>query len=148
MLMLLALLVYGSALPIGARAQSMTSGGLPIDGITCDRSEGAVEHIHARLQLFDHGRRVDVPGDIGVMPIAGCLYWLHTHSTDGQIHIESPVMRTFTLGQFFDVWGEDLGRSKAGPLHGKLRFIVNGRAWSSDPRRIPLRDGELIIIRN
>ncbi len=35
----------------------------------------------------------------------GCFYWLHTHTEDGIIHIESPVQRTFTLGHFFAIWG-------------------------------------------
>ena len=26
----------------------------------------------------------------------------------GYIHIESPVIRAFTLGQFFDIWDQDL----------------------------------------
>src|SRR5581483_12030445 len=30
---------------------------------------------------------------------------LHTHEPDGIIHVESPVNRKFTLGEFFDVWG-------------------------------------------
>ena len=29
--------------------------------------------------------------------------WLHTHAADGIVHIESPVDRTYTLGNFFDV---------------------------------------------
>jgi hypothetical protein len=34
------------------------------------------------------------------------LYWLHTHDDSGIIHIESPVNRDYTLGQFFDVWNK------------------------------------------
>ena len=36
-------------------------GTLPIDGIRCDRVEGAVEHVHVSLQLFDRGKAVQVP---------------------------------------------------------------------------------------
>ena len=86
-------------------------GGAPIDGIHCDVQEGAVEHIHAHLQLFDRGRALVVPEDIGIPNGGACLYWLHTHAEDGIIHIESPVRRTFTLGEFFDVWGVALSRS-------------------------------------
>lgn len=126
--------------------------GLPIDGIHCDSMEGAVEHIHSHVQIFNRGRSVEVPAQIGIMQVAGCLYWVHTHATDGIIHIESPTVRTFTLGQFFDVWGEDLNRTTAATVHAprsrSLRVTVNGRLWTGDPRSIPLRDREEIVIQN
>ncbi|HET9096124.1 MAG TPA: hypothetical protein VFN37_05655 [Candidatus Baltobacteraceae bacterium] len=134
------------------RAQSLMGGNLPIDGIRCDTMEGAVEHIHSHLQLFNRGRVVQVPAQIGIMPIAGCLYWVHTHSSDGIIHIESPTMRSFTLGQFFDIWGQNLSRTQAASVRSRgghyLRFTVNGRVWTGDPRAIPLRDREEIVIQN
>lgn len=134
-----------------ARSQDLLQG-LPIDGIHCESQEGVVEHIHSHLQIFNRGRRVEVPAQIGIMPIAGCLYWLHTHAADGIVHIESPVVRTFTLGQFFDIWGQSLSRSVAGsvraPRGQTLRFTVNGRLWRGDPRSIPLRDHEEIVIQN
>lgn len=146
-----AVLALGGLVREPAAAQSMM-GGLPIDGIRCDSMEGAVQHIHAHLQLFNRGRRVEVPAQIGIMQIAGCLYWLHTHATDGIIHIEAPTARTFTLGQFFDIWDESLSRSQAGPLHAPrgrtLRVTVNGRVWTGNPRSIPLRDREEIVIQN
>jgi hypothetical protein len=30
---------------------------------------------------------------------------LHTHDTSGIIHVESPTVRSFTLGEFVDLWG-------------------------------------------
>jgi hypothetical protein len=148
----LAALVLGTFGRAPARAQSLMGGNLPIDGIRCDTSEGAVEHVHTHLQIFNRGRAVEVPAQIGIMPIAGCLYWVHTHASDGVIHIESPQIRTFTLGQFFDIWGQNLTRSQAANVRASrgraLRFTVNGRAWNGDPRAIPLRDREEIVIQN
>lgn len=128
-------------------------GGLPIDGIHCDQMEGAVEHIHAQLQLYDRGHAVKIPQGIGIPDGAGCLYWVHTHSADGYIHIESPVKRPFTLGQFFDIWGPSLSWTQAASLsapHGKhLSIWVDGQAWhGSDPRKIVLHDRETIVIQN
>ncbi|HKU67698.1 MAG TPA: hypothetical protein VJP85_07980 [Candidatus Baltobacteraceae bacterium] len=144
-------LMLGPLLHAPARAQSLMSG-LPIDGIRCDTMEGAVEHVHAHVQIFNRGRSVQVPADIGIMQVAGCLYWVHTHSTDGIVHIEAPTARTFTLGEFFDIWGEDLSPAAAGavraPRGRSLRFTVNGRLWTKDPRSIPLRDREEIVIQN
>lgn len=131
------------------RAQNML-GGLPIDGIRCDYGEGAALHIHANLQMYDRGRRRVIPGNIGIPLGVGCLYWVHTHSTNGMIHIESPVNQLFTLGQFFDIWNVPLSRTRAGTLSAArgraLRFTVNGKLWTRDPKLIPLKNHEVIVI--
>jgi hypothetical protein len=145
-----ALLIVTAFTAMPVRAQMFA--GLPVDSIQCQSSEGAAEHVHTHLQLFNRGHAVAVPAQIGIPEGAGCLYWVHTHSADGIIHIEAPVVRTFTLGQFFDVWGQDLSRTQAGPLHAtrgrNLRITVNGKVWTKDPRSIPLRDHEEIVIQN
>jgi hypothetical protein len=64
--------------------------------------------------------------------------WLHTHSADGIIHTESPVNRAYTLGEFFDIWGQPLGREQAGPAHGPVTALLNGRVFTGNPREIPL----------
>jgi hypothetical protein len=140
------------ALPAApARAQNML-GGLAIDGIRCDYGEGAALHIHANIQMFDRGRKVTVPSNIGIPLGVGCLYWLHTHSANGMIHIESPVNQLFTLGQFFDIWAVRLSRTQAANMKARrgsaLHFTVNGRAWTRDPRLIPVRDREAIVIQS
>jgi hypothetical protein len=148
--LLLALLIHASG--PATVAQSLF-GGLPIDGIHCDVQEGTVEHIHTRLQIFNRGKSLTIPAMIGIPRQGTCLYWVHTHSGDGYIHIESPVVRTFTLGQFFDIWGEDLSWTKASDVqapHGKrLSIWLNGTLWhGKDPREIALRDRETIVIQN
>lgn len=120
-------------------AQSMF-GGLAIDGVNCDSMEGAVEHIHSHLQIFDRGHSVEVPAQVGIVANGGCLYWLHTHAADGIVHIESPVKRTFTLGQFFDIWGRPIPKGK------DWRVTVNGKRYTGNPARIPLRDREEIVM--
>ena len=133
-------------------AQSLF-GGLPIDGIHCDREEGSVEHVHTQLQLFNRGHAVTVPAQIGIPQSGTCLYWLHTHSADGFIHIESPVKRVFTLGEFFDIWGPNLSWTEAGavtaPHAGRLSIWIDGTPWHGrDPRAIVLRDHETIVIQS
>lgn len=128
-------------------------GTLPIDGIRCDQTEGAVEHIHVDLQLFNRGKAVTVPANVGIPAGSACLYWVHTHSNDGIVHIESPIKRTFTLGNFFDIWGPDLNWTRAASVsasHGsRLSIWVNGVPWQGkDPHAIPLRDHETIVIQN
>ncbi len=148
----LLLSLAGVTSPSQAVAQSFF-GGLPIDGIHCDRQEGAAEHVHAALRLYDRGRAVTIPASIGIPQGGYCLYWLHTHNADGIIHIESPVKRSFTLGQFFDIWGADLSWKQASSItapHGaRLSIWVDGQAWhGSDPRTITLHDHQTIVIQN
>ncbi len=127
-------------------------GGSPIDGIRCDTMEGAVEHIHAHVLIANHGHPVQIPAYVGIPQGGNCLYWLHTHTDDGFVHIESPVKRPFTLGQFFDIWGMDLSRSKAAgvqaPRGRHLTITVNGVPYTGNPNMIVLRDHESIVIQN
>ncbi len=116
--------------------------GESVHGIRCEAMEGNVLHIHQHLAIFDHGKALGVPDDVGRPMFANCLYWLHTHTPDGIIHVESPTFRTFTLGDFFDVWGEPLARTNvAGAKPRKSEKIVvwvNGNPYAGDPRKIEL----------
>jgi hypothetical protein len=123
-------------------ARAAIPGGQPVDGIRCDRMEGAVLHIHQHLAISDHGKRVEIPDDIGRPFTAQCFYWLHTHTPDGIIHIESPNFKSFTLGNFFDVWGEPLTKTAvagAKPRKGERVVVwVDGHLYTADPRKIDL----------
>jgi hypothetical protein len=134
-----------------AGTASATSGS-EVDGISCQTTEQLVFHIHAHLTIFVNGSPRQVPAGIGIpgsqpqttqsgVVAAGgsCLYWLHTHAADGIIHIESPVHRTFTLGQVFDEWGQPLGPNQVGPASGHVVAIYNGKVFHGNPRDIPLR---------
>ena len=115
--------------------------GAPVDGIRCDRAEGAVFHIHQHVAIFAHGKPVPIPDDVGRPLLASCLYWIHTHTPDGLVHVESPTFRTFTLGNFFDIWGEPLSATRVASARvkrGELRVFVDGHRYAGDPRRIEL----------
>jgi hypothetical protein len=130
----------------------LLASGQQIDGITCQTGEQVLFHIHAHLTIFVDGLPRRVPAGIGIAPpyeverpaagafIAGgaCFMWLHTHSADGIIHTESPIQRTYTLGDFFDIWGQPLGRGRIGPARGHVTALLDGRVFTGDPRRIPL----------
>jgi hypothetical protein len=66
--------------------------------------------------------------------------WLHTHVPDGVIHIESPVRRGFTLGDFFDEWGLPLSTDQVGPAKGRVTAFYDGKVYQGNPRDIPLVD--------
>jgi hypothetical protein len=109
--------------------------GATVDGIQCQSSEQVVFHIHAHLAVYVNGSARTVPQGIG---IASCFYWLHTHTADGVIHIESPVQRTYTLGNFFDIWQQPLTSDQVGPARGTVIAYVDGKRFTGNPRDIPL----------
>jgi hypothetical protein len=123
--------------------------GAPIDGINCGL-ETVTVHFHAHLALFLDGREVAVPGGIGMSRSGQCLYSLHTHQADGMIHAESPVPTAYTLGQFFDIWGETLSTTQSGPITAlpgqTLHVYVNGTPYSGNPRDIQLRSHQAVVI--
>jgi hypothetical protein len=127
----------GSTGPVLASA-SKSLDGKTIDGIQCLGSEQLKFHNHAHLSVFVNGEQRTVPAFIGIAPDGSCLYWLHSHTPDGVIHMESPVSRTFTLGNYFDIWGQPLSSSQVGPEKGSVTAFVNGKKVTGDPRDIRL----------
>jgi hypothetical protein len=121
-----------------------------IAGISCDRMEGNRLHIHQHLVIFDRGTQVPIPATVGQRPLSSCLYWVHTHTPDGIIHIEAPTDRAFTLGDFFQVWGQKLSKTEAASAHaakgGALKVWVNGKPYSGDPAAIKLESHTDIVI--
>jgi hypothetical protein len=59
-------------------------------------------HIHARVQIFADGQQIIIPANVGVFALGA--YPLHTHDNSGLIHMESLVVRNFTLQDFFAIW--------------------------------------------
>ena len=125
--------------------------GAPVDQISCQTGEQTLFHIHAHLAIFVNGQARQVPAAIGIpgaqaqetpngpfIATGTCFYWLHTHAADGIIHIESPVQRTYTLGEFFDEWGQPLGPARVGPATGWVVALYNGQVYRGNPRDIPL----------
>jgi len=116
--------------------------GQPVAGVHCDSMEGNALHIHQHLAIFDHGKSVGVPEDVGRPLLGNCFYWLHTHTPDGIIHVESPTLHVYTLGQFFAVWGQPLTRTNvtgAKPHAGEKTTVwLNGAVYAGDPAKIEL----------
>jgi hypothetical protein len=133
-----------------ARAQVATADGRTVSGISCDLQEGQRIHIHQHLVILDHGKPVAIPANVGQPQERRCIYWVHTHTPDGIIHIEAPQDRSFTLGDFFAIWGQPLSRTEAGAAHAKkgsfLKVWVNGKPFTGDPRKIALVPHADIVI--
>lgn len=123
-----------------------------VDGVQSNSNEQVLFHVHAHLSMYINGKQKLLPYGVGIVPpyqlqqtpdgpfVAGGTkyYWLHTHDETGVIHIESPVQRTYTLGNFFDEWGQQLGPDQIGPNKGKITAWINGKSYTGNPRDIPL----------
>lgn len=78
--------------------------GEPVGAVSCDfGGHDAAYHIHTQLAvILPDGTRADVPADIGVRE--SCMYWLHTHDTTGELHVEAPDETQATLADFLEIW--------------------------------------------
>jgi hypothetical protein len=126
--------------------------GNAVDGIQSNDTEQVLFHIHAHLAMYVNGTQKLLPYGVGIVPpyqlqpdgnsqfVSGgsMFYWLHTHDESGVIHIESPQQRTFTLGNFFDIWGQQLSSTQVGPAKGTVTAFLNGKKYTGDPANIPL----------
>lgn len=117
-------------------------------GLPMLNREGTVEHIHAHLDVRVNGQPVEVPAMIGVD--RGGISPVHTHDSTGVIHIESPVTRTFTLGEFFTEWDVGLSTDSIGGLqtgNGKtLRAFLNGNPVTGNPAALPINAHDEIVL--
>ncbi len=126
-------------------AAAMRAAGLPMLS-----REGSVEHIHAHLDVRVNGQPVEVPAMIGIDRSGRGISPVHTHDSTGVIHIESPVKRTFTLGEFFTEWDVGLSADSVGGLRagdGKtLRAFVNGKPVTGNPAALPIHAHDEIVL--
>jgi len=111
--------------------------------------EGTAVHIHQHLDIYVDGRPVPVPALVGIDPAVGFAP-LHVHDTSGVIHVESPTVRGYTLGQFFAVWGVRLTSSCLGGYCAsgdrRLRVYVDGTPRRGDPTTLTLEPHQEIVV--
>jgi hypothetical protein len=144
------------AIPLGGGTKladlSNAATGQTVQGIQCQDGEQTVTHVHTHLTIFVNGKAMYVPYGVGIpgfqaissaqgpfVQTGSCFYWLHTHATDGIIHVESPsTSLTFHLGQFFAEWGLPLSSTQVGPDQGHVTVFFNGKLYKGDPATLPL----------
>lgn len=128
--------------------------GRPIGALTCSRTSSVRLRVH--LELFTNRLVLLVPAGIGVAPplrrdhayvLGGrCSYPLRTREPTGVVEVAAS--RPLRLGDLFRVWGQPLS------FHGLAGFrsarpvlaFVNGRRVGGDPRAIPLRRHDEIVV--
>jgi hypothetical protein len=131
-------------------------------GLTPETHEFVFLHVHSHLDVFVNGKKVVVPGGIGIdahnpavhkfpapdgtIGYGGidppckkpCISPLHTHSDDGILHTEAKKDQFNRLGQFFTEWGVK--------IPAKAKVYVDGKAFRGDPHAIQLKDRREIAI--
>jgi len=139
-----------NAAPLVSTATIAT--GQTVDGISCQPHLHLLYHLHAHLAIFVDGTQRQIPAGVGIpgakytknskgqayINEGTCFYWLHTHAADGVIHIETPEEFNFTLGDFFDEWGQSLNSDQVGPDKGHVTAFYDGKVYQGNPRDIPL----------
>lgn len=123
----------------------------PIAGVSCAKTAPTAVKNHVNLQIFYQETPVAVPAKVGVK--SNCSYWLHTTDDSGVIAItlpESEKHHTFTLGTFFQIWGQPLSEHQVTTLKTSdkvhMRVWVNGKRYHGNPGNIPLTSHKVIVI--
>jgi hypothetical protein len=120
---------------------------LAVVGLSQLPQEGTVIHIHQHLDLWVNGTKVTLPANIGIDQAGGFITELHVHQTEeNYIHVESPVKKTFYLGQLFGEWGVRLTSRCVGSFCGKLSWWVDGKKQTGDPALLALKEHQEIAI--
>lgn len=128
-----------------------------VNGITCDTQEHTDPtsvHFHAHLSILYQGTDVTIPDSIGIPHDKSCIYWMHTHGADGVIHVEAPQAKakTFTLGEFFEIWEKPLSTTKVADFtlapDQKLIVYIDGKRQPDgfDPSTIKVTAHEQIVL--
>ena len=82
-----------------------TSNAVPLGDLDfCVSGTGKLYHTHATLRININGSNYPIPANVGAN---GCMRVIHTHGTDGELHIEpdEDKGRDYTLGDFLRIWG-------------------------------------------
>lgn len=132
-------------------APADVEGAVRAAGLTMLTAEGTALHIHQHLSVTVDGAHVAVPAGIGIDEAQQRISPIHTHDESGIIHVESAEVRTFTLGQVFDEWGQKLGPGQVGAYRDgadgqTVTVFVNGKTFAGDPRTIALTSHEDIDV--
>jgi hypothetical protein len=151
MLALIVAVTITIALSVGLSMSSITMIGAQMDG----GNKPVIMHFHPHLNLMIDGKPATVPSQIGIDPslwkdhsldpygmqamangMSG-MAPLNTHDATGIIHVESSIIRNYTLGQFLNIWG---GLDTNGKT---VKATADGKSVSGYKDLI-LRDGERI----
>jgi len=126
----------------------------PVGDLVCARTSPMRFRVH--LELFAKKLVLLLPAGIGVAPpheregayvtSGRCVYPLRTREPTGVIEVAT--QRPVTVGDLFRVWGQPLGTRRLAGFRSNRPVLsfVNGRRVPGDPRAIPLRRHDEIVL--
>jgi hypothetical protein len=123
-----------------------------VSGMRCAAAR-AVDAVH--VEIFVDRKVLLLPAGIGLRPplrrtglsrLAGgaCAYPLQTLDPTGTVLIDRSRPRV--LGDLFTVWGQRLGLRRLLSFAGRVHVFRNGREWQGDPRQVPLRRHDSVVL--
>jgi hypothetical protein len=128
-----------------------------VGGVSCGAANTTFQHF-THLSIVLDGQQLAVPGMVGIERDASntlvCVYNIHTHTGDrsGRIHTEGATQVTYTLGQFFQIWGMPLETDNvAGITSAPLTtvYVVDDDTvteFTGDPATIELTNRRHIVL--
>jgi hypothetical protein len=131
--------------------------GNPKDGIPCKAEQTADPMVLTQLTLIVNGEQIMVPKGTGMhgeslkanfIYHAKCFYYIHTHDHTGLIQTQEPAgSPQYTVGNWFDVWGENISTTQIGGFQGAVSVYIDGVLQpGQDPSTVPLTQGEQITL--
>lgn len=142
--------------------------GQVVDGLACGPLREGSNQAQVGLSFYADGREQQWPAGIGLVLPKGpdtvaqasnglnqCAYPVHMEGSGGIAHLVGSPATTYTLGQFFDVWGQPLTRTRVAGYQADashpLTFVVfdakgTPAPYTGDPRAIPLTPGTTVVI--
>lgn len=109
---------------------------LPLAYLDALPAEALAFHVHDHLDVYVNGKHVPVAAQIGIDAVS--ITELHTHATDGVLHVESATDRPYVLGQFFGEWAVRLTANCLGSYCGHLHWWVDGQPQTGNPADLNL----------
>ena len=91
-------------------------------------------HVHPKLNVVVRDQPIVVPAGMG---LGAAHQPMHTHETDGTIHVEGAAGKP-TIGQFMALWGVEFARDRLGPYRSNGRERV--RMWVKPPDKRSFRE--------
>jgi len=146
--------IGAATFPSGSTATGGT--GNPVGGLNCGPAIQTVAYF-TQLSIYNNGTQIQIPDRAGIVRDASgnltCVYPVHTHTNDfsGRIHKEGPDNTTYTLGNFFAVWGMPLTATNVAGITNQtmnVYVIDNGTIsqFTGDPATIELQSHRHIAI--
>jgi hypothetical protein len=122
--------------------------GLSITGFfSKDVQPDGVIHWHPHLRIVIDGQEQVIPANIGLTPSKH--YPVHTHETDGIIHLEGEYSELLVrLGTFFQIWNKTFSSECIFDYctdTGELKMYVNGKL-NYEFEKYPMQDKDEILI--